>query len=191
MSPLEAGSPGVENFLGLPLNFGDPNAYQGKAYEDIPTDFQVDPGVARRHDLAEQDIADRYNSAFNSGVPTFIRQANMEKELRAERANAATEDQEAQYQNQQLKNQALTTRAQMQDQAELNKANIGNNIAAQTTAADLERRRLLLPQLVQTGGNTSGSGYGTQVVQQPGFLQNLSGAIGQIGSAAVTRIPGI
>jgi predicted aminopeptidase len=188
MSPLSAGSPGVEDFLGLPLNFGDPNAYQGKAYQDIPTDFNVDPGVARRHDLAEQAVTDRYNSAFSSGVPTFIRQANMEKELRAERSNAATEDQQAQYQNQQLKNQALTTRAQMADQSELNKANMANNIASQTTAADLERRRLLLPQLVQTGGNSSGSGYGTQVVQQPGFLNSFLGAAGQVGSAAVTKI---
>jgi hypothetical protein len=187
MSPLAAGSPGVDDFLKTPLNFGDPNAYGGEAYKDIPTEFNIDPGVGRRTDLAEQEVGNRWNSAFMSGVPAYIREANRAKELRGVQAQGAGERQQAEYGRQQLQNQALTTRAQMRDQGELARANIGNSIAGQTTAAELERRRQLLPQLVQTGGNSSGSGYNTQI--QPGqqgwfgsLLQGAGSAIGGLGA---------
>lgn len=222
MSPLNSGSPGVQDFLNVPLNFGDPNAYTGEgaksytgagsnaytgdAYKSIPTDFNVDPGVGRRTDLAEQSARNNWNSAFMGGVPSFIRQANQDKALRDVRSQGAAEAQQAQYQNQQARNAALTTKAQLQDQSELNKANLlnssdlaraqlldqseqaranmGNQQATQQTLADLQRRQLLLPQLVQTGGNQSG--YNTQIMpgQQGIFGQLLQGAGSAVGGLA-------
>jgi hypothetical protein len=182
MSPLAAGSPGVDDFLKTPLNFGDPNAYSGEAYKDIPTQFNIDPGVGRRADLAEQSAQNRWNSAFMGGIPQEYRQLQRDSETRQIRGQGAAEAQQAEYGRQQLQNQALTTRAQMRDQGELAKANIGNNIASQTTATELERRRLLLPQLVQTGGSGSSSGYNTQI--QPG-QQGIFGSLLQGGGSVL------
>jgi hypothetical protein len=132
------GQEGTKELLDVPLDFGKP--------------LDVDPGVARRSSLAEQGINNRYDSAFMSGIPSWIREINRNKELRDVQSQGAAEAQQAQYANQ-----------------------LGNNeITSQKTRAELERKRLLLPQLVQTGGLSSGSGYGTQVVQQPSFWGQLA-----------------
>lgn len=49
---------------------------------------------------------------------------------------------------------------------------------------ELERRRVLLPQILQTGGSGFSSGFGTQIVQpQPGFLHKAGlAAIGGLSS---------
>lgn len=149
---------------------------EAKAFLNEPLDFgkeiNVDPGVGRRTDLAVQGIRNRYASAFNMAIPAWIRQANEEKEVRDAEAEGAYERQAAEYANQ-----------------------MGNNqIAAQRTAANLDRRRLLLPQLTQTGG--SSSGFNTQVMPgSPGFFsslgQGLGGSLGSaFGSFAAGKIPG-
>lgn len=185
MSPLAAGSPGVSDYLSTPLNFGDPNAYGGEAYKDIKTSFDIDPGVGRRTDLAEQSFLNQSNSAFNAGMPKEYRDLQRQSGLRAIRGQGAAERQQAEYGRQQLENQASVTRAQMRDAGELARANLGSNIATQGTLAELQRRRDLLPQLVQTGG--SNSGYGTQIMpgQQGWFgslLQGAGSAIGGLGA---------
>jgi len=109
---------------------------EAQAFLDVPID--VDPGVARRTDLAEQEAENRANSVFSGGVPQFFREWALAGEKRGIRAQGAYEEREAQ---------------------------------AQKNRLNLERRRLLLPQIAPTGQ----SGYGTQIVQpQPGFLQNLA-----------------
>jgi len=143
-----AGTPEGQAYLNAPLDFGD--------------ETNVDPGVGRRTAGREQDIENRYGSAFNSGVPSFIRQMNKAKELRDIQGQGAYEAQQAEYLNQQ-----------------------GNNARRQAmTMAELERRRSLLPQILQTGGSGSTSGYNTQIVQpQPGFWQRAAlGAIGGLSS---------
>jgi len=132
------------------------NTPEAQAYLNAPLDFgeetNVDPGVARRTALQEQEANNRYNSAFSfGGVPDFIREMGRAKEVRDIRGQGAYEAQQAEYQNQQ-----------------------GNNARrTQQTLANLARYERLLPQILQTGG--SASGYGTQVVQpQPGFWQSLA-----------------
>ena len=134
MSPY--GQQGVQEFLDVPLDFGD--------------EYNVDPGVGRRAALAEQEVENRYGSALNAGVPGFIRQMNQAKELRDVQGQGAYEAQQANYLNQQ-----------------------GNNaLRSQRTMAELQRRQTLLPNILQTGGSGSTSGYNTQIVQpQPGFWQ--------------------
>lgn len=134
-----ANTPEAQNFLNTPLDFGDP--------------VNVDPGVGRRTDLAEQEVENRYNSGLNFGVPSFIRQANQAKELRDIRGQGAYEAAQANYANQQA----------------------NNALRAQKTAAELDRRRILLPQILQTGGTGSSTGYTSTLGQpQPGFLQSLA-----------------
>jgi hypothetical protein len=146
-----AGTPEAKSFLEAPLDFGDP--------------VNVDPGVGRRADLAEEEVADRYESSFMSGVPAYIRNANRAKEVRDVRGNAAYERQQADFMNQQANN-LLREKASM---------------------ADLERRRLLLPQILNTGGSGSSSGFNTQVTQpQPGFLSSLARGIGAGAAGAAT-----
>jgi hypothetical protein len=148
-----AGTKEAQDFLDVPLDFG--------------SEVDVDPGVGRRTDLAEQDVNDRYNSAFNAGVPEFIREANRAKELRAVRGQGSAEAQAAKYANQQ-----------------------GNNaLRAQKTAAELERRRMLLPQIFQTGGSGTSSGYNSQAFQQPSIWQSIIGGAAQVGSAAIGKLP--
>lgn len=125
-----AGTPEAQNYLNAPID--------------------VDPGVGRRTDLAEQEAENRYNSAFNFGAPRFAREAGLAKELRDIRGQGAYEAQQANY----MKN-----------------------------ALELQRRERLLPQILQTGGSGSMSGYNTQIVQpQPGFWQRA--ALTAIGGAA-------
>jgi hypothetical protein len=176
-SPLNAQSPGVSDYLNTPLDFGQ-GVYTGDAYKDIKTDFDIDPGVGRRADLAEQAAQNRWNSAFMSGIPQEYRQMLRDSETRQIRSQGAAERQQAEYARQQLQNQAALQRAQMRDQSELARA----NIASQRTLAELQRRRDLLPQLVQTGG--SSSGFNTQIGQQggggfwSGFGSGLGSALG-------------
>lgn len=176
-----ADSPEAQSFLSTPLNFGGGN-YGGDAYKDIKTDFDIDPGVGRRTDLAEQGAQNRWNSAFMGGIPQEYRQLQRDSEQRQIRGQGAAEAQQAQYGRQQLQNQASVTQAQMRDQGELARANMANNVAAQQTAAELERRRLLLPQILQTGGTGSSSGYSSQV--QPG-QQGIFGSLLQGAGSAV------
>jgi hypothetical protein len=148
-----AGTPEAQAFLSAPLDFG--------------AETNVDPGVGRRTDLAEQEVENRYNSAFGGGVPSFIREMNRARELRGVRSQGAAEAREAEYVNQQANNQRRQA----------------------MTMAELERRRLLLPQILQTGGSSTGSGstsgYGTQIVQpQQGFWHKAG--LGLISGAADT-----
>src|SRR5262245_17552809 len=142
-----ANTPEAQQYLNAPLDYG--------------SDTNVDPGVGRRTALAEQESSNRYNSAFNAGVPRFIREMNQAKEQRDIQGQGAYEAQQAEYLNQQ-----------------------GNNARrAMTTNANLARYERLLPQILQTGGSGSASGYNTQIVQpQPGFWQRA--ALGVIGNAA-------
>jgi len=138
-----ANTPEAQAYLSQPLDYG--------------SDTSVDPGVARRTSLASQAAENRANSAFNFGVPRFIREANAAKEQRDIQSQGAHEGQQAEYLNQQ-----------------------GNNARrAMTTNANLSRFERLLPQILQTGGSSSGrgsmSGYNTQIVQpQPGFWQQAA-----------------
>jgi hypothetical protein len=184
-SPLNSGSPGVSDYLNIPLNFGDSNAYGGEAYKDIKTNFNLDPGVGRRTDLAEQSFQNQSNSAFNAGMPREYRQLLRDSGLRQIRSQGAAEAQQAEYGRQNLEANASLQRAQMRDAAELNKANMGNQIASQGTLANLARQQSLLPQLVQTGGSGSSSGYNTQILpgQQGWFGSLLQGAGSVVGGA--------
>lgn len=154
-----ADSPEAQNFLSAPLDFGDPT--------------NVDPGVGRRTDLAEQRAGDEWNSAFMGGLPAEYRKLQRDSELRRIRGQGAAEAQQAQYLNQQGNNQR---------RGAVTQANIGR----------LER---VLPQYFQTGGTTTGSGstsgFNTQIVQpQPGFWQRLALGVAQ-GAASGLKIPGL
>lgn len=117
---------------------------EAQAFLDVPLDFNADPGAGRRADLAEQEATNRWDSAFMMGVPSFIREALRGRELREIRSQGAHDVAAA-------------------DADARNKK----------TMTELERRRLLLPQIMQTGGQSSG--FNTQAfAPQPGFLQNLA-----------------
>jgi len=137
-------SPEAQSLLNTPLDFG--------------SNFNVDPGVGRRTQLAEQEYENQANSVFNAGIPRFIREQQREAGLRRIRSQGAAEAQQAEFANQQLKNQASGLRTQ----------------------AELERRRLLLPQFLQTGGMSSG--YNTQIDQRPGLFGQILGGATAVGS---------
>lgn len=122
------------------------NTPEAKALLDVPID--VDPGVGRRTDLAEQEVDNRYNSAFMMGVPGYLRERMQESEKRAVRSQGAGEAQAAE---------------------------------AEKNRLELERRRLLLPQIVGTGQ----SGYNSQLTQptQGAFSSFLGGLGSGIGGA--------
>ncbi len=151
---------------------------EGQAFQNAPLDFgdetDVDPGVGQRTRLAEQEVGNRYNSAFMGGVPAYIRQGNQARELREVGAQGAYEAQQAKYLNQQGNNQRR----------------------GMVTQANLGRLQTLLPQYLQTGGASTGSGsssgFNTQVVQpQPGFWQRAAlGAIQGASGAATGRLFG-
>jgi hypothetical protein len=144
-SPVSiANTPEAKGFLEAPLDFGDP--------------VNVDPGVGRRTDLAEQEAENRWDSAFMSGLPSYVRQAYRAKDIRDVQSQGAYEAQQAEYANQEANN-AMRTRK---------------------TLTELERRRQLLPQIFQTGGSGSSSGFTSTLSQpQPGFLQSFAGGLGQ------------
>jgi hypothetical protein len=110
---------------------------------------------------------------------------NRAKEVRDVQGQGAAEAQQAEYGRQQLQNQALTARAQMRDASEFNRAGMLDQSARDRTLAELQRRRDLLPQLIQTGGSSSGSGYNSQVIQQQPSLWNSIGGAAQVGAAAI------
>jgi len=125
---------------------------EAQQYLNAPLDFgkpvNVDPGVGRRTALAEQGINNRYDSGFMSGIPAWLRDINRNKELREAQGQGAYEDQQAQYLNQQANNQ----------------------LTQQKTLANMARLERLLPQILQTGGSGTASGYNTQILPgQPGF----------------------
>lgn len=180
-------SPEAKSFLETPLDFGG-GGYVGDAYKDIKTDFNLDPGVGRRTDLAEQGAMNRWDSALMAGVPAWLREQAKQKEMRGIRGQGAAEAQQAEYGRQQAEYGSSLARAQMRDSSELARAQMGDEAARARTMAELERRRLLLPQILQTGGSGSSSGYNTQLTQPtPGFLssfgQGLGSGIGGIFSA--------
>src|SRR5262245_5345070 len=117
-----ADTPEAQSYLNEPLDFGGP--------------VDVDPGVGRRTDLAEQEVENRYGSDLNAGVPSFIRQMNKAKELRDVQGRGAYEAQQAQYANQ----------------------TANNELKARQTLARLGRMETLLPRILQTGGSGSTSG---------------------------------
>ncbi len=73
----------------------DPNNPFVQAYLDAPID--TDPGVARRADVAEQAMQNRWNSAFASNIPQALRMQQMDTESRNLRAEAAAQQQQAEY----------------------------------------------------------------------------------------------
>src|SRR5262245_58545748 len=109
MSPY--GQPGVQEFLDTPLDFGD--------------ESDIDPGVGRRTDLAEQEVNNRYDSSFMSGVPAWMREIYRNKEKREVQGQGAYERQQADFYNKQANDERRRAK----------------------TLAELERRRALLPQL--------------------------------------------
>ena len=148
-----ADTPEAQAYLSEPLDFG--------------SDTNVDPGVARRTDLAEQRAGNQWDSSFNAGIPREYRQLLKDDELRQIRGQGAYEAQNAQYLNQQ-----------------------GNNARRERMSlANVARRERLLPQILQTGGSGNTSGFNTQFPQsQPGFLQRLAlGAIGGVSGGLATR----
>jgi hypothetical protein len=199
-----ADSPEAQEFLGLPVNYGTTEGYgdaykdySGDAYKDLRTKFDIDPGVGRRTDLAEQGAQNKWNSAFMGGIPQEYRQLQRDSELRNIRSQGAAERQQAEYGRQGLEANAIAQQAQMRDASELNRAqlrdaselnkmNAANQIAGQTTNTELERRRILLPQILQTGGSGSSSGYNTQILpgQQGWFGNLLQGAGSAVGGLA-------
>lgn len=171
-----ADSPEAQSLLSAPLDFGQ-SAYSGDAYKDIPTQFNLDPGVGRRTDLAEQANQQRWDSSFMGGIPREYRQLLRDSETRQIRSQGAAEAQQAEYGRQGLQAEAATQRAQMRDASERTKA----GFAGQATNADLERRRLLLPQIVQKSGTSSSSGYNTQIMPgQQGILGQLAQGAGSV-----------
>lgn len=68
---------------------------EAQAFLDVPID--VDPGVGRRTDLAEQEAENRWDSAFMSGVPSFIRERNRASEIRGIRSQGAADARSAQF----------------------------------------------------------------------------------------------
>lgn len=154
-----ADSPEAQALLDVPLDFGGDG------------DFEVDPGVGRRTDLAEQETRNRWDSAFMGGVPREYRTMLRDAELRQVRGQGAAEAQQAEYTRKQAENQAKT------------------QAATQKTLTDLERKRQLLPNVVQTGGSSTGSGFGTQVSQpQPGFLSSFAQGLGGGIIGAIPKI---
>src|SRR5262245_52326976 len=110
---------------------------EARAFLDAPID--IDPGVGRRTDLAEQAAEHRYNANYSPGISPEYRMSLLDAEKRNIRGQGAYEAQQANYQK---------------------------------NALQLGRLERLLPQILQTGGASTGStsGFNTQVVQpQPGF----------------------
>jgi hypothetical protein len=124
----------------------DPNNPYVKAVMDSPT--QVDPGVARRTDLAEQESENRWNNAFTSGLPMHVRMQMQGAEQRQIQAQGAAESQQAEYERNQQ---------------------------------ELQKRALLLPQLVQTGS----SGYNSQIPGSNGTAGSAIAAGGAIATQAI------
>lgn len=184
------GTQEAKDFLGAPLEFGQGNQlYSGDAYKDVRTNFDVDPGVGRRTDLAEQANQNRWNSAFMGGIPQEYRQLQRDSESRQIRSQGAAEAQQARYANQQGEAAATLQRAQMRDASELARANMANEAGAQRTVANLGRYERLLPQIIQTGGSGSSSGYNTQLTQPtPSIWNSIIGGASQVGAAAVPFI---
>lgn len=162
-----SGSQEAKAFLETPLNFGG-------SYGNLNTGIDVDPGVGRRADLAEQEVSNRWDSAFNAGVPSWIRNMNRAKELRDVQAQGAAEAQQANYTQQRGQRDLEFQKAQLMEGANQAKAGM-----------DLMRRERLLPQLVQTGGSGNTSGFNTQIMPgQQGLFGSFLGGLGAgIGGA--------
>ncbi len=68
---------------------------EARAYLDMPID--LDPGVGRRADLAEQEMRNKWNSAFAQGIPAHLRMRQQDAEARDIQAQHAAESQQANY----------------------------------------------------------------------------------------------
>lgn len=64
--------------------------------------FETDPGVERRTQLAQQASRNRWNSAFLGDVPDFVRMKNMQAEQRGIAQEGAADMRAAQFQKQGL-----------------------------------------------------------------------------------------
>jgi hypothetical protein len=82
-------------WMSMPGN--DPNVQRY-----LNREIQVDPGVGRRTDLAEQASENQWNSAFTSGIPQHVKMALQGAESRAIRGQGAAEQQQANYAKQGL-----------------------------------------------------------------------------------------
>lgn len=78
-----------------PVGYGSGPEVQ--AFLDEP--INVDPGVGRRTDLAEQEASNYWDSAFQSGVPKWIRDTQRQSQQRQIRSQGAYESQQAESQN--------------------------------------------------------------------------------------------
>jgi hypothetical protein len=174
IGPSVANTAEGQAYLNTPLDYGA---------EYAPTNISVDPGVGRRTDLAEQDVENAANSAFNfGGVPAYIRNNYLQSQRRQVRAQGAAEAQQAEYQNQ------IGNEANRQFAAQYN-----SGIRGQRTNADLARRQSLLPGVVNTfsgtdtynTGNQNATGAQTMFPQGSGLLNSLIGAGATIGSAFI------
>jgi len=144
---------------------------EAQAFLGTPLDFgdevNIDPGVGRRTDLRRQEAENRYNSAFSMGVPRILRESAQAKELRDIDSQGAGEAANAEYIKQQTNNERRRA----------------------MTLADLQRKQTVLPNIVQTGGSGTSSGFNTQVSQpQPSIWNSIIGGAAQVGSAAIPFI---
>ena len=73
----------------------DPENQYVKAYMNAPID--VDPGVGRRYDLAEQEEGNRWDSGIMSGMPAHLREAYKQSSARKLRSEGAAQAQQAEY----------------------------------------------------------------------------------------------
>lgn len=121
---------------------------EAKALLDVPLDFAEDPSAGSRTNIAEQEAQHRWDSAFMSGVPSFIREQAKERELRDIRSRGSAEQAAAEAD---AKNRRIMT--------------------------ELERRRQLLPQIAQTSGLSSGFNT-QLTQPQPGFLSSFGQGFG-------------
>jgi len=137
---------------------------EAQAY--LGLDVGIDPGVGRRADLAEQELGNRYNSAFAQGIPEFIRMRQQDAGLRGIRSDAAAERQQAEF----LKKQFELGRLERLLPQILQ---TGQTQRGQTTAGQ------------QQAGTSSG--FNTQVLPgQPGPFSQFLGGLGQgIGGALI------
>ena len=77
-------------WFGMPQD--DPNVqrYMGRQID-------IDPGVGRRTDLAEQAMENRWNSGFTDGIPQHVKMRMQDSERRAIQGQGAAEAQQARY----------------------------------------------------------------------------------------------
>lgn len=123
----------------------------------LNTPIDVDPGVGRRGDLAEQQMEHGWDGGFASGIPQQVRMQNVDAGRRALRSETAAQAQQAEYARNAL---------QLQRAASL-LPQLVNTGGTQT-------------------GNQFSSGFGSQVATpQPGLLSEFLGGARQAAGAFI------